>query len=161
LLNGAVMFKPRGPASTGWDAPGPANNIVTAQVAARGPGGSTSIGGGIDRGKFHLNALGSDANDATIVVFTDGEQNTPPMIAGDPNPSDPLKVNGVRLMDYSTPILTIGLGASAGPFADLLDRIAHETAGLSRITTGALTLDTMFADQLVGALKGNTLSLVA
>ena len=147
------IFKKRGTSSNSWD-------VVTTQVGANSPGGSTSIGAGIQLAKTRWDALAmTEPNDLTIVVFTDGEQNTAPLVAPDSGLTAPLKLSGTRLMDYSTPILTIGLGAGSGPFADLLDQIANETSGRAKLTTGGLALDTMFADHLVEALKGNTLSL--
>ncbi|HEX2076800.1 MAG TPA: hypothetical protein VHG08_03800 [Longimicrobium sp.] len=162
LLSVGSIFRRR---ADSWDAPAPANNVVSAQIATRSPGGWTSIGGGIERARVRQVAL-TDANDPVFVVFTDGEQNEPPLIQPDPMTTAPLKFSSgslinTRLMDLTTPVLTIGLGATAGPFAELLNQVAHETAGQSRITTGGLTLDTNFADQLVAALKGNTLSLMA
>lgn len=160
ILEAGSIFKKRD--LSGWEAPFPAGDIVSAQVATRTPGGATSMGAGVERAKARWDALAaSDPNDLAIVVFTDGEQNTAPLIEPDPGQTAPLKLNGGRLMDLSTPILTIGLGAASGPFADRLNQMARETAGQSRISAGGLMLDTNFTDMLVAVLKGNTLSLMA
>ena len=50
-------------------------------VAAITPGGSTTIGGGLDRGRTALAAVGPSLNMPAILLLTDGLENTPPMIA--------------------------------------------------------------------------------
>jgi hypothetical protein len=170
LLDGGSIFRKR---SQSWDDVDE-GDVVSAHLLPPAPevtpGGSTSLGGGIDRAKVRWDALAaSGPNDPTFVVFTDGEQNTPPCVlaAGEADASPctttmapPLQVLGTPLRNYSVPILTIGLGANAGPFAELLDQISHETAGQSKIAANGVALDLGFADQLVGALKGNTISLM-
>lgn len=161
-LSSGSIFKSRGAAPAGWaNTTPPPSDIVSAAIAARSPGGSTSIGAGLQRAYDRWHAIPTgQRNDATILLFTDGEQNTAPLVT-DTSGSPPLMLNGMKLAGWSVPILTIGLGAPTGPFADLLDQIGNETGGHARITTGGLSLDTQFADQLVQLLKGNTLSLMA
>ena len=175
-LSGGSIFKARGAALNGWD--DAAGDVITAQLVPPppnfSPGGGTSIGGGISRGnscwRFTdcVAAAAPDPQDAILVVFTDGEQNVPPCIlsAGEVDNSGctttrvpPLQLGGVTLASLNLPMLTIGLG-NVGASAELLDQIAHETAGHNTIAATGLALDVAFADTLVKALKGNTLSLM-
>ena len=176
-LEAGSIFKARGAALTGWDDAAD-GNIITAQLVPPppqfSPGGATSIGGGITRAdQCHrftdcLAAAAPNPQDAIVIVFTDGEQNTPPCIlsAGEADVSGctttrvpPLQLGGSALNQLSLPILTIGLG-NVGASAELLDQIAHETAGHATIAATGMALDMAFADTLVKALKGNTLSLL-
>jgi hypothetical protein len=175
-LGGGSIFKARGVALNGWD--DPAGDVITAQLVppppSFSPGGGTSIGGGISRAnacwRFTdcLAAAAPDPQDAIVVVFTDGEQNVAPCILSQgevDNPGcnttriPPLQLGGVTLASLNLPMLTIGLG-NVGASAELLDQIAHETAGHNTIAATGLALDVAFADTLVKALKGNTLSLM-
>jgi hypothetical protein len=176
-LEAGSIFKARGAALTGWD-DATDGNIITAQLVPPppqfSPGGNTSIGGGITRADLcHrftdcVAAAAPNPQDPIIIVFTDGEQNTPPCIlsAGEANVFPctttripPLQLGPASLANLSIPILTIGLG-NVGASAELLDQIAHETAGHATIAATGMALDIAFADTLVKALKGNTLSLM-
>ncbi|MGH9238574.1 MAG: outer membrane beta-barrel protein [Vicinamibacterales bacterium] len=175
ILEGASIFKKRGALLTGWDDAG-VGDIISAHLLPPAPqvtpGGATSIGGGIALARQRWDALaaGGDQNDSVFVVFTDGEQNTAPCIVGAGEADSPgcatalpapLQLSGVRLMDFPGPILTIGLGVGGTTFAAMLEQIAHETAGRASIAATGPPLEIGFVDQLVGALKGNTLSLMA
>jgi hypothetical protein len=174
LLDGGSIFKKRGALLTGWD-DAAVGDIISAHLLPPppqvGPGGATSIGAGIVRARQRWDALAaSDPNDAVFVLFTDGEQNTAPCVVGageSDTPScttaltAPLQLSGVRLMDFPGPILTIGLGADGTTFATMLEQIAHETAGRASISARGMDLEVGFANSLVEALKGNTLSLMA
>ena len=167
------FFKSHGATDTPWWTP------VNTELTARGPGGATSIGGGISRGRTQLNTVAAVTGDTAIVLFTDGEQNTTPCvmregetIAFNCEPTVPAAA-GSRLVLSDAPavqlaqaaprgpIFTIGLGEGSGPFADLLEQISQETAGRSRITPTGLAMDTAFVDALVDSLKGSTMSLLA
>lgn len=164
------FFKARGAIDSPWWTP------VNSALGAVGPGGSTSIGGGIARGRTQLDTVDSVTGDTAIVLFTDGEQNTMPCVMKEGesvaswcNPVTAAPA-GSRLIISNAlgtllaksaprgPIFTIGLGEGSGPFADLLEQISQETAGRARITpTGAL-MDSAFVDALVDSLKGSTMS---
>ena len=55
---------------------------VSGAISSRSPGGSTSIGRGVENLKPGLIANNADFNNMTL-LFTDGEQNTPPYLVSD------------------------------------------------------------------------------
>ena len=138
---------------TGWDP-------VVNDVATLTPGGSTSIGGGINAG---MQQWATDpAHDATFVVVTDGIQNSAPLI--EPTGSGFLGLLPVAGLDQELrkrfiPIQTIGFGTPATVDEDLLRNIAFETSGRSYMGIDAATVFDTFALTLVSILKGNTASL--
>jgi Mg-chelatase subunit ChlD len=141
--------------SASWDP-------VIPDVDSLTPGGSTSIGGGINSGMEKWAA--DPVNDATFVVVTDGIQNTAPLIA--PTGSGFLGLLPVAGLDQELgkrfiPILTIGFGTPAAVDENLLRNIAFETAGRSYMSVNASTMFDDFALTLVSVLKGNTASLSA
>jgi hypothetical protein len=141
--------------SAGW-------NPVTSAVGSLTPGGSTSIGGGINAGMQQW--VTDPKNDATFVVVTDGIQNTAPLIADAGSGFLGLApVAGLpqELRKRFIPILTIGFGTPAAVDEDLIRNIAFQTAGRSYISVNATTLFDDFALTLVSILKGNTASLAA
>jgi hypothetical protein len=160
-LDGVHFFKARSSA-TAWDG-------AIAQINGLTAGGSTTIGGSLVKGFEILHdEPAAVINDATIMLLTDGEQNTPPMLNGS-NPvkfscPTPCNVGGsnlhdTRLMDKVTPILTVGLGPTGSSFFDLLDDVSRETAGRTALVFDPTAMDSVFVDNLIAALKGNTLSL--
>lgn len=172
VLDGS-FFKSRGATDSPWWTP------VNTALTARSPGGATSVGGGISRGRTKLDEVDAVTGDTAIVLFTDGEQNTAPCVMKEGetisfwcNPTVPAAAGsrlilsnnaGVQLAK-SPPrgaIFTIGLGEGSGVFADLLEQISQETAGRSRITPTGAAMDTAFVDALVDSLKGSTMSLLA
>ena len=159
-LDGANLFKSRGASTTSWD-------IVKTKTNALAPGGSTSIGGGLNTGFETIASLAAQANDPTMVLFTDGEQNTSPMLSTDrPTVLCPTTLPctaaspapNFRIIEKSIPVLSVGLGGSS-TFFSLLDNIALETAGRTRLVKDETLMDAAFISNLVSALKGNTLSL--
>jgi hypothetical protein len=141
--------------SAGW-------SPVTSAVGSLTPGGSTSIGGGINAGMQQW--VTDPKNDATFVVVTDGIQNTAPLIAATGSGFLGLApVAGLpqELRQRFIPILTIGFGTPAAVDEDLIRNIAFQTAGRSYISVNATTLFDDFALTLVSILKGNTASLAA
>src|SRR5262249_30993543 len=70
-------------------------------------------------------------------------------------------LNNTRLMDKVTPILTVGLGPTGSSFFDLLSDVSRETAGRTALVFDPTAMDSAFVDNLIAALKGNTLSLNA
>jgi hypothetical protein len=183
VLDGS-FFKARGNGSTAWWAPPPVTQAdppegapVRAAIGNVGFG-STSIGGGIRRARTQLATVSSVTGDTATILFTDGEQNTAPCVlheqesiafSCDPvmaKPSNPLVISdqpSVRLAKAVPPgpVYTIGLGEGSGPFAELLDLIAKETAGRGRIANSGPAMDAAFTDALIQALKGSTMSLLS
>ena len=148
----ANIFLRRGDASA-WD-------LVTSKVLSLSPGGSTSIGDGINDAMAQWKA--DPLNDLTLIVVTDGMQNTAPLVT--PEPSGFLglpPVSGLpaELRKRLIPIRTIGFGTPAAVDDALLKNIALETAGVSYIAISGTTMFDTFANTLVSILKGNTASL--
>lgn len=73
-LDGANFFKSRGGNNAPWSAP------VTAGLNGQGFIGGTSVGAGLANARSHLVPVGVLTGDTAVVLFTDGEQNTPPCI---------------------------------------------------------------------------------
>ena len=158
--------------SRGIAPPGPTHawKPYETDVLAEVPKDLTALGKGLliaidQRNKF-------PGNDATVVVMTDGMQNVNPLIRramGGPNaPYLVLDTDGsitgtggaleVALRSQCLPMLTVSVGDIASPWAELLERIAAETAGTHKLTRGT-ELPATFLAQLTEALKGNTLTL--
>lgn len=73
-LDGANFFKSRGANVVPWSAP------VTAGLNAQGFIGGTSVGAGVSNARSRLDTVDALMGDTAVVLFTDGEQNTPPCI---------------------------------------------------------------------------------
>jgi von Willebrand factor type A domain len=150
----ANFFVQRGGAgSSAWDA-------VINDSATLTPGSSTSIGGGINEAMKQWKA--DPKSDLSLVVVTDGMQNTAPLIL--PTASGFLglaPISGLpqELRKRFIPIQTIGFGTPASVDQTLLTNIAFETSGVSFIDVNATTMFNTFAATLVALLKGNTASL--
>jgi hypothetical protein len=149
----ANFFVQRGADGGPWDA-------VSAKVDSLTPGGSTSIGDGINQAMAQWEA--DPKSDLSLIAVTDGMQNTAPLVA--PAPSGFLgltPVAGLPLELHSRfiPIRTIGFGTPAAVDDALLKNIALETAGVSYISINGTTMFDNFASTLVSILKGNTASL--
>jgi hypothetical protein len=139
--------------------PGPWDPIINATQTFM-PGGSTSIGAGInsamEQWKF------DPAHDLHVVVVTDGMQNTAPLIAATSSGFLGLApISGLpqELRKRFIPIQTIGFGTPAAVDEDLLRNISLETAGRSYIGIDSATMYDVFAMTLVSILKGNTASV--
>jgi hypothetical protein len=148
----ANFFVQRG-AGSAWDA-------VINDVATIAPGSSTSIGGGINEAMSQWKA--DPKNDLSLVVVTDGMQNTAPLIL--PAASgflglDPISGLPQELRKRFIPIQTIGFGTPASVDQTLLTNIAFETSGVSFMDANASTMFNSFALTLIQILKGNTASL--
>jgi hypothetical protein len=148
----ANFFLQRGGAAA-WDAViNKANTLV--------PGSSTSIGGGINEGMKQWKS--DPKNDLSVVVVTDGMQNTAPLIA--PTGSGflgLLPVSGLpqELRKRFIPIQTIGFGTPAQVDEDLLRNVSFETSGVSYIAVSSSTMFDVFGMTLVALLKGNTAAI--
>lgn len=141
-----------GPQSS-WDA---LPEIVNGLAA----GGTTSIGAGINEAfaRWELNPV----NDLSLVVVTDGKQNTEPLIqtgANDILSLSPITGFEAELRKRFTPIFTIGFGTPSGLDQALLQNISLQTTGNSFLAVSAQTLFSSFGTTLVNFLKGNTVSL--
>jgi len=148
----ANVFLQRGN-SNAWD------EVINA-ANALAPGSSTSIGAGINEGMSKWKA--DSKNDLSMVVITDGKQNTAPLIS--PTGSGFLGLTPVaglnqELRKRFIPIQTIGFGNPAQVDEDLLRNIAVETNGQSYLHIDCTTVFDTFANTLIAILKGNTVSL--
>jgi len=148
----ANFFLQRGGANA-WDA-------VINKANTLSPGSSTSIGAGINEGMAQWKS--DPKNDLSVVVVTDGMQNTAPLIA--PTGSGFLglaPVSGLpqELRKRFIPIQTIGFGTPAQVDEDLLRNISLETAGVSYIAVNSTTMFDVFGMTLVALLKGNTAAI--
>jgi hypothetical protein len=133
---------------------------VTNNVNTLTPGGSTSIGGGINEAMKQWKL--DPAHDLSLLVVTDGMQNTAPLISATGSGFLGLTpVSGLpqELRKRFIPIQTIGFGTPAAVDEDLLRNISYETSGVSYISVNAATLFTDLGWQLIALLKGNTASM--
>jgi hypothetical protein len=122
-------------------------------------GNTTALGPGINLGVSNWNTVVGAKNDPVMVIMTDGIQNVNPEVTPDFKLSPILADPAVALTSYGMPMHTIAFGTPATTEAELLDGIAQQTAGLSRMTADAFGTSNAFADALVDALKGDTISL--
>ena len=148
----ANFFLQRGGANA-WDA-------VINKANTLAPGSSTSIGGGINEAMKQWKS--DPKNDLSVVVVTDGMQNTAPLIA--PTGSGflgLLPVSGLpqELRKRFIPIQTIGFGTPAQVDEDLLRNVSFETSGVSYIAVSSTTMFDVFGMTLVALLKGNTAAI--
>jgi hypothetical protein len=99
-------------------------------VNALNPGGNTTIGGGLDaaRGQFPA----PDANPRSILLLTDGLQNTKPMIA------DVTGLDGIQ-------IHAIGLGTESSLDGKLLTSLAASHGGMYFRSGGGISLEKFFS----------------
>ncbi|WP_164018270.1 vWA domain-containing protein [Pyxidicoccus trucidator] len=132
-------------------------------VRAKEPAGSTAMGGGLKAAVQAWEALPEPKNDLTVVLMSDGMQNVNPRVKDGVGAHIGKKVleftAGVDtpLVQKCRPILTVSMGNAADAFVTVMDDIAQQTAGTSRLTTSKGTAPA-FAGMLVESLKGNTLS---
>ncbi len=149
------IFVQRGSAIPGpWDA-------VIGNVSSLAPGGSTTIGGGINQAMTQWQL--DPAHDLSLIVVTDGIQNTAPLVAATGSGFLGLPPVGAlpqELRKRFVPIQTIGFGTPATVDEDLLRNIAYETNGVSYISANASTMFDALGWTLIALLKGNTASMV-
>lgn len=143
----------RGPSAS----PGPMHpwNPILNSINTMAPTNATAIGKGLQAG---LDSVAASANDAAIVLLTDGLQNVAPMVervGNDPNAT--VQISGIDLASHGVPILTVSLGIPGGVDPALFDDVARKTAGRSRLTATSIGSASSFAGQLVSALLGDTL----
>ena len=168
---GVVMFDSTAHPQTLAGADPPANfflqrgagnawNTVSSNIGTLTPGGSTSIGAGINEA---MQQWASDPqHDLQLLVITDGKQNTDPQITTAPTgflTLTPVATFPAELRERFVPIHTIGFGTPATVDADLLKNIGLETAGLSYVSVNMQAMYDDVAWLLVAQLKGNTASM--
>lgn len=113
-------------------------------VGALTPGGWTSIGGGIDAAQTEFTGPGS--NPKTILLLTDGLQNTPPMIAA--------AVSDIG----ATTVHAIGLGTETNLDGALLSDLAQSTGGAYTRAGDGLDLKKFFALAFGDIFEAGTLT---
>ena len=148
----ANFFLQRGLANA-WDA-------VITQANTLTPGSSTSIGGGVNEAMSQWKS--DPKNDLSLVVLTDGMQNTAPLIQ--PTNTGFLGLTPVagfpqELRKRFVPLHTIAFGQPAQVDDDLLRAMSLETSGASYQAINASTMYDVFGMTLVSILKGNTVSI--
>lgn len=116
------------------------------KVGALIPDGLTSIGGGLQKANGEFPAAGPGVNKKTILLLTDGLQNTPPMVA-DVNPS-------LAGADISI----IGLGTESSLDGLLLDRLAQQHNGMYTRAGSGLQLKKFFVLAFGNIFEAGTLS---
>ncbi len=69
--------------------------------------------------------------------------------------------DGINLADHGVELHTIGVGVNGNGFQQLMGRLASENSGLSHFTTTPdASLDLLYINDLVRALKSNTLEII-
>jgi hypothetical protein len=151
LVNGTT-WTPR----SGWASVQQAVNNATA-------GGNTAMGDGVSQGVAAW--TNDDRHDPMLVLFTDGMQNTGNEIEDRPPAGDldyyDLDDGAYRpLRHRAIPMGVIGIGVQAA-YSGILQQISSETGGDTYFDAeqGA-GIGYAYHDQLIAALKGNTLSLL-
>jgi hypothetical protein len=106
------------------DDPDAVMDEVSARVAALAPGGSTSIGAGVEAGSAQVTAVPDGDIDGEpargVLLFTDGRENTAPFVLGEPS------------VDWSVitgQVHSVATGTSDVVDIDALDELASRTHG--------------------------------
>ena len=143
----ASLDESLGPVNGGTknDLVGPAP-FTSGKVAALAPGGVTTIGGGLQTANTQFPAPGPGVNQKTILLMTDGLQNTPPMVA-DVDPA----LGGVDLS-------VIGFGTESSLDGALLDGLAQEHGGMYTRAGSGLQLKKFFVLAFGNIFEAGTLS---
>ena len=151
----ANFFLQRGSATN----PAPWDTVIS-QANSLTPGGSTSLGAGINEAMS--NWKNDPKNDLSLIVLTDGMQNTSPLIAVQPSGFlglQPVAGFPQELRKRFVPLHTIAFGDPAQVDNDLMLAMGLETSGAAYQAVNAGTLFDTFSATLVAILKGNTVSL--
>jgi len=125
---------------------GPGPPFTAGVVGAINPGGLTTIGGGLEVATGQFPAPGANVNQRTILLMTDGLQNTPPMVAN----AEPLLVG----CDLSV----VGFGAESNLDGVLLDHLAQEHNGMYTRAGSGLQLKKFFVLAFGNIFESGTLS---
>lgn len=141
--------------------PNAAAIIADVQAQTTAPANLTAMGGGLQTA---VNRMTDATRPRNVILFTDGMQNVNPMVddttfeianqAGKPasnvNPTVPPTDLNTAL---GIKVNTIGVGATPA-FVDLLDDIASQTNGLTKLTTAPdEDLRRFYVEELVDALR--------
>jgi hypothetical protein len=116
---------------------------ITAGAQSLSPRNLTSIGGGLQLGQTQLTA--STLPRKVAIVFTDGWENTPPMISS----VEP------AVIAAGTEVYAVGLGDPALLSVAALSALAHDSGGKFFQTTDALVLRKQFVEVLADAFRQN------
>lgn len=129
---------------------------VTTDLLANNPTGLTNLGKGIEVSQTKL----SDPNKGrSILVFTDGQQNQPPMVSnnGQNIGATPIPGNGAP---GNIKMFTIGLHAP-GATNQMLQNLAGHTGGTYNHTETGNDLDAAFDAALTSILAGSSPQLIS
>jgi hypothetical protein len=96
------------------------------------PGGTTTIGGGLQLAQAQFPAPGPGTNTPTMLLLTDGLQNTPPLIAD------------VEASLAGTQLFVLGFGTEASLDGPLLTRVARNHGGIYARAEDGLSLRKFF-----------------
>jgi hypothetical protein len=140
---GLVTFSTTAASPPGFVGPQPATNANETTligpvphdagiVGGITPGGTTTIGGGLQLAQTQFPALGPATNTPAILLLTDGLQNTPPMI-GD-----------VEASLGGTQLCVLGFGTEASLNGALLTRLARDHRGIYTRAEDGLSLRKFF-----------------
>jgi len=140
---GLVTFSTTAASPPGFVGPQPATNANEATligpvphdagiVGGITPGGTTTIGGGLQLAQTQFPAPGPATNTPAILLLTDGLQNTPPMI-GD-----------VEASLGGTQLCVLGFGTEASLNGALLTRLARDHRGIYTRAEDGLSLRKFF-----------------
>lgn len=107
--------------------------------------GSTSIGAGLEDGLAKLSG-GTATHLKTLVLFTDGEQNTSPYVTTDglkicAASSDPAACTAEPEIDADVRIISVGIGAPSSSYHTVLQNLANESQFGTYISANATTPD--------------------
>jgi hypothetical protein len=146
----------------GSDAPGPSHDWTPLGNGVDGltPGGSTSIGAGLNAAMQQWTA--DPDHDLAILIVTDGIQNTAPLIEMTAEGFLTLTPVGglpAELRKRFVTIRSVGFNVPGAVDGALLTKMALETSGVSYIGIDGSTVMDDLALTLISILKGNTASL--
>jgi hypothetical protein len=108
-------------------------NAVNTELNQQSPGGATAMGKGL---KTAMSKLTDVARPRVVVIFTDGEQNIPPLVNSNGcgfddgtqvNPTCPATPGTIK-------IVTVGIGNPSGAYLTTLQNLAHNNRGHMIIT---------------------------
>jgi hypothetical protein len=162
---------------------------VDAAASGLNASGCTAMGGALQVAFDSFDP--ASPNKRSILLFTDGMQSANPFVgeAGAPSrlriqsfaanatlpfgaffctnaaatgPSGPIVPDGRNVDQHGAQISTIGVGVNGAGFQQVLERLADESFGVHHFTTAPdANLDLFYTNDLVRALKSNTLEVIA
>jgi len=160
---------------------------VTAAAAGLTASGCTALGGALQTAFSSFDP--ASTNKRSILVVTDGMQSANPFVgeagghlriqsfAAGPLPFDaffcttataqgpsgaPIVPDGLDVSAHNAEIHAIGVGVNGAGFQQVVQRLASENHGISHFTTTPdSNLDVLYINDLVRALKSDTLEIIA